>query len=136
VSQAVQEQKKKGTVEQELKKLLEGEFTEEKAARVLDMVITPEGGSDDSMSAVIQELMNEKNIEMKSDLHPNQIVAITKAFWFAFHYRSPTLLMYLNKLLKLLVSKDRLGRKELAGVLAATLQYRLELAKAEKKVEV
>lgn len=87
---------------------------------------------DSELSRVLDEVLSEKDIEGKSELNRNQIVAFAKAAWYADHYDSDAMRVIILKLLKFLKSKDRQGLKELTGMITGLFQYQIEKTKAEK----
>ena len=91
-------------------------------------------GSGD-ISKLIKEIISNENIEGKTDLNANQIVAFARAAWYAKHYKSEamaTVILYLEKFLQ---SKDRKGRTELVSAITGIFKYDLEKSKAENKGE-
>lgn len=58
-------------------------------------------------------ILQDDNIEMKTDVNQRQINAITKGLLFAEQYDSPLMLALCKTQMKLLVSKGRKGRTEI-----------------------
>jgi hypothetical protein len=75
-------------------------------------------------SKLIDELLSSKdNLKMKSDLTTAQITHVTRAYVYASHFKSPLVKHVADTLLELLVSKGRLGRKELVGLAQSLSDY-------------
>lgn len=89
------------------------------------------GGSAD-MHKLVEELLSDANIEGKTDLNANQIVAIARASWFADRYDSDAMRVIVRYVTKYLQSKDRKGRTELVSAITGVFRYELEKQKIEK----
>lgn len=62
---------------------------------------------------VLKELLSEKSIKIKTDLNEAQIKALTKGTLYADLYKSKLMKSLVKNISLYLVSKNRLGRKEL-----------------------
>jgi len=75
-------------------------------------------------SKVIEELLSSTtNLKMKSDLNVTQITAVTKAYVYADQYKSKLVKYVADTLLELMVSKSRLGRTEMTGLVRSLSEY-------------
>lgn len=100
----------------------------------LEKALTIGGDSnEDNINSLITELTSDTNIEAKTDLNPNQIIAIARALWFAKRYNSKALNDFVKlALMKVLISKGRGGRKELVDSLIGVFRYDLAKSSAER----
>ena len=71
----------------------------------------------DPISVGIDLLLSPNNIMMKTDVPAQAIPVLSRAIALAKKYRSESLLEYLDNYLKLRVSKDREGRKEILAMI-------------------
>jgi hypothetical protein len=85
----------------------------------------PQGSFFEVMATkLIGELLSSKdNLKMKSDLTPAQIINVTRAYVYAHHYNNDLVKHVADTLLELLVSKGRLGRKELTELARSLTDY-------------
>jgi len=75
-------------------------------------------------SKLIEELLSSQtNLKMKSDLTISQITNVTRAYIYAEHFDSQLMHRVADTLLELLISKNRLGRKELADLARSLSDY-------------
>lgn len=109
-------------------------FTKEQAKSVLKSVLGVEDntGNNSDVHRIVEELLSDNNIEGKTDLNSNQIVAFSRAAWYAERYDSEAMRIVIRYLEKFLQSKDRKGRLELTGAITNLFRYQLEQDKAEK----
>jgi DNA gyrase/topoisomerase IV subunit B len=86
---------------------------------------------------IIDELLSSQtNLKMKSDLSNKQITAVTKAYVYAAHYNSPLVRNVADTLLELLVSKNRLGRKELTDLARSLSDYSSGIGGAPSRMDI
>lgn len=104
---------------------------EEELKKIIGMV---DNATDQSMSKLIDTLLSDSNLEGKSELNSNQIVAFARASWFAQHYDSKAMRVVIMYLLKYLISKNRGGRKEVVDALTGA--FKMTMEKAKEKVEL
>ena len=98
----------------------------------ISQVLSIDTADDKQVASLVNELTGVNNIETKTDLSPNQIIAISKAIWFARRYNIEPLDLYVRKvMLKILVSKNRGGRHDIIEALVGVFRFGLEKAKAE-----
>ena len=62
----------------------------------------------------LEEIFSARNLEMKTDLTVRQINAITRGQLFAKEFKSKLMSDLCRKFMILMVSKNRMGRKEFA----------------------
>ena len=84
---------------------------------------------------LLEAVLSDTDIEGKSELNRNQIVAFARAAWYADRYKSKSMQVLLTKLLKFLQSKDRAGKKELVSMFTGAVQFDMA-QKAKEKVEL
>lgn len=83
--------------------------------------------SDENITALINELKNAQDIETKTNVSRGDIMRITKAISYARRYGVDVLDVYTRDiLLRLLVSIDRGGRKDIVEALSAVFRFNLE----------
>lgn len=85
----------------------------------------PEGSFFEALATkLIGELLSSKeNLKMKSDLSLAQITHLTRAYVFAEHFNNPLVKHIADTLLELLVSKGRMGRKELTELARSLSEF-------------
>ena len=86
-------------------------------------------GTDEGFKKIVDSLTNEIDLEGKTELNSIQVVAISRADWFAQKYESPAMAMIVLKVSKYLKSKDRKGLGELVEVAKGYLAYKAEKEK-------
>lgn len=87
---------------------------------------------DENVTNLTRELTSSVNIETKTDLSEKQIIPISKAIWYARRYNITPLDLYTRKIvLKIRVSKDRGGRKDILEGLVGVFRFSLEKQKSE-----
>jgi len=87
-----------------------------------------------AMSDLVRELaeLNE-NLPLKARLNRNQIMAFSKAYWYAFRYHCQTLIDYCDAHLMLTISESGKGREELVRIGDAVARME-EAKKTELKI--
>jgi hypothetical protein len=85
---------------------------------------------------LVTELTTDTNLEGKTDLNANQIVAFAKAAWYAKQYDSKAMDIIIIKLSKYLQSKERKGRNELVQAIVGMFKFELEKAKSAEQVKI
>jgi len=81
-----------------------------------------EEGNEESSSEIYRDLFSPRDIDMKSDLTPNLIIAMAKGKIYADRFNVQVVKDLQLNILRLMVSKNRLGRSEI-----------LDIYKAEKR---
>ena len=96
-----------------------------KTEEVEDLIPESEGTMFEAIaSKLIDELLSSKtNLKMKSDLNLAQITNVTRAYIYAEHFGSQLMHRVADTLLELLISKNRLGRKELTDLARSLSDY-------------
>ena len=74
-----------------------------------------------NMAKLLEEIYSTNNIDIKTDLNQRQVNAITKGKLFASNFNCKIMMDLCNLHETLLISKNRLGRKEFIEVSKATL---------------
>ena len=75
-------------------------------------------------SKLIEELLSSQtNLKMKSDLTSAQITNVTRAYIYSEQFGCSLMGRVADTLLELLISKNRLGRKELADLARSLSDY-------------
>ena len=72
------------------------------------------------MEKSLSELYSIELLEMKTDLNKDQVIHLSRGIIFADRYSSPTMNMLINNIMKLSISLNREGRKEMTNVMRAT----------------
>jgi len=78
------------------------------------------GSGNDGQSEWIKQLLTDENLLLKTDVPERAIPAIAKAIVLANKYRSKRLWDYIIYYLKLRISREREGRKELVAMALRT----------------
>ena len=87
---------------------------------------------DENVTNLTKELTSAINIETKTDLSEKQMVPMSKAIWYAKRYDIQPLDLYTRKImLKIRVSKDRGGRKDILEGLTGVFRFSLEKQRNE-----
>lgn len=103
------------------------------SADILEQALSVGEGGEENVNNLIKELTTDTNIEAKTDLNANQITAISRALWFAKRYHCTELDNFVKlALMKVLISKDRGGRKEIVQSLIGVFRYNLAQSQAER----
>lgn len=100
----------------------EDEFDEEDEEDI-DIPPMPSGGStingltadilsDSSADTAVRELLSDKNLLMKTDLSPEAVPVVARILTLAYKYRAERLWQFIWMYLKLRVSVNRFGRRE------------------------
>jgi hypothetical protein len=88
--------------------------------------------SDENVNHLVNELTTANNIETKTNVSRIDIIRISKAIHFSRRYGIKPLDVYTRKvMLRLLVSVDRAGRKDIVDALSNVFRFNLEKQKAE-----
>lgn len=74
------------------------------------------------LKSATQEIFNKTDIEVKTDLDPNQIMLMANAKFFATRYKSTVLNVYTQDIMQLLLSKNRKSRQEHSALAKALVQ--------------
>ena len=72
--------------------------------------------------SITKEIYSTKNLELKTELNDNQIMAFSQARAFAKKYSVPLLAEFVKNISKYSISKGRKGRKEFTDISKANLQ--------------
>lgn len=93
-------------------------------------IITPESNNlendveeKDVLHRVVDEILADNNLDAKSDLNERMIAAFAKVDAFAEIFDVPILKAFKKSFLKLRISKNRLGRKELTDMTRSLVSY-------------
>jgi hypothetical protein len=88
--------------------------------------------SDENVNHLVNELTTSNNIETKTNINRVDIIRISKAIHFSRRYGIKPLDVYTRKvMLRLLVSVDRAGRKDIVDALSNVFRFNLEKQRAE-----
>lgn len=130
MSQVVQKLLRDKSIKKTEQQLAEEQKAKQDIKSVLG--IDDNSSNNDDIHRLVSELINDNNIEGKTDLNSNQIVAVARASWYAERYDSENLRIIIRYILKYLQSKDRKGRLELKEAITGMFRYELEKSKSEK----
>lgn len=72
--------------------------------------------------SITKEIYSTKNLELKTELNDNQIMAFSQARAFSKKYGVPLLAEFVKNISKYSISKGRKGRKEFESISKANLQ--------------
>ena len=75
-----------------------------------------------AISKSLDHLLSTKDMDVKSRLKPKQVLIMTKFKLFSMHYKSPVAEFISEQVLKLNVSIDGLGRKEVSDIVRSLPQ--------------
>ena len=92
-----------------------------KEPNFMDQIIPVNDNKDESnkyLELIFQQIFSKEDIELKTDLTLAQVQAFSKALIFADKYQVGVLKTISYKMMELLISKDRQGRKEFAQISA------------------
>lgn len=78
---------------------------------------------DDVLHRVVNEILQDTNLEAKSDLTDKMIAAFAKVDAYAEIFNIPILKTFKKSFLKLRISRNRLGRKELTEMTRTLVSY-------------
>ena len=79
--------------------------------------------------SITKEIYSKRNIELKTELNDNQIMAFSMAKAFSKRYKVPLLKEFIVNLSEYSISKNRKGRNEFKEIAKANLQ----MASAEER---
>jgi len=85
---------------------------------IADLMKQPviEQADNEYLELIIKEIYSKDNIEVKTRVNQQQVIAITKAIAFADFFNVPVLKQTANKLMELLISLDGKGREEFTRI--------------------
>lgn len=86
----------------------------------------------DVLHRVVDEILADTNLEAKSDLSEKMIAAFAKVDVYAEIFNIPILKTFKKSFLKLRISRNRIGRKELTDMTRSLVSY--ETAPEESSV--
>jgi hypothetical protein len=88
--------------------------------------------SDENVKNLVTELTTSSNIETKTNVTRADVIRISKAISYARRYGVKPLDIYTRKvMLRILVSVDRAGRKDIVDALAGVFRWNLEKQQSE-----
>ena len=82
----------------------------------------------------LEEIFSSRNLEMKTDLTVRQITAITRGQLFAKEFKSKLMNDLCKRFMILMVSKNRMGRKEFAEMARSVHQDNKEQETIAKRL--
>lgn len=88
-------------------------------------VVIPQQAENDSpenkaLEMLIEGIYNTEDVDIKTDLNNEQIIAMTRAQMYADLFQVPVLNVVVKKMMRMLISLDRKGRKEYTDIATKT----------------